>query len=258
MTSAALALTMSLAVPAALVAQDSSTGTTTAPVTAVDAETLIGRNIQNAAGETVGEIESVVIDKEGQVKYVVVGVGGFLGIGQKHVALAWDELSIVDNGETITAAVTKEQLQALPDHKFPSDVKPGTVYSYDEDIRVNPHMAGNDAASQQPTTSGEPSMALQTAAGVGIPASKLIGADVANSQGESIGEVNEVVLDNEGQAEGLVVDVGGFLGVGERRVLVGWSDVTIRGENNGSVTVATALDKARLESLPEYKIPVVQ
>ena len=85
-----------------------------------------------------------------------------------------------------------------------------------------------------------------------------IGADVTNSQGEDIGEVNEVVLDTGGQAEGLVVDVGGFLGVGERRILVDWSDVTVRGEDDGSVTVATALDKARLESLPEYRIPVVQ
>lgn len=64
--------------------------------------------------------------------------------------------------------------------------------------------------------------------------------------------------DDAGRAEGPAVDVGGFLGVGERRVLVGWSDVTIPGENDGSVTVATALDKARLESPPEYRIPVVQ
>lgn len=240
MTSAALALAMSLAAPVAVVAQDeSTTGATTAPVNAIDAQELIGRNIENAAGETVGEIENVVIDKDGEVRYVVVGVGGFLGIGQKHVALAWGEISIADSGETVTAAVTKEQLQALPDHKFPSDVKPGTVYSYDEDVEANPQVAEGGAPSE------------------GIPASKLIGADVTNSQGEDIGEVNEVVLDTGGQAEGLVVDVGGFLGVGERRILVDWSDVTVRGDH-GSVTVATALDKARLESLPEYRIPVVQ
>lgn len=65
--SAALALTMSLAAPGAVVAQDTSTtGAATAPVNAVDAQELIGRNIQNAAGETVGEIEGVAIDRDGQ------------------------------------------------------------------------------------------------------------------------------------------------------------------------------------------------
>ncbi|MGH9895027.1 MAG: hypothetical protein ACREA0_24205 [bacterium] len=83
--------------------------------------------------------------------------------------------------------MTKEQLQALPEHKFPSDVKPGTVYSYDEDVKVNPHMAESDVPSEQPMTPGEQTTALEIAAFTGIPASKLVGADVTNSQGENAG-----------------------------------------------------------------------
>jgi sporulation protein YlmC with PRC-barrel domain len=258
-TSAALALAMSMAVPGVVLAQETSaTGTVAAPAGAVDAQELIGRNIQNAAGETVGEIKNVVIDQDGKVRYVVAGVGGFLGMGEKHVALSWDELTIAENGETVTAAVTKEQLQALPEHSFPPDVKSGTVYSYDEDVKVNPYIAERDVPSTEPMTPGEQTTALETVSVAGIAASKLVGADVSNPQGESIGEVNEVILDDGGQAEGLLIDVGGFLGVGERRVLVAWSDVTIHREDNGSLTVATALDKARLETLPEYRIPAVQ
>jgi sporulation protein YlmC with PRC-barrel domain len=270
-TSAGIALAMALAIGSgAAIAQEAGTtettgetGTTVAPATAVAAEELLGRTIENPDGENIGEIKNVVIDQAGQAKYVIVGVGGFLGLGENHVALAWDELTIADNGETVTSAVTKEQLEALPEHKFPSEVRTGTVYSYEEDIKVNPNMADRDVTStdQPPVTTGEQTTALETtpaAGAMGIGASRLVGADVTNAQGERIGEINEVVLGSDGAAQGLVIDVGGFLGVGERRVLVDWSDVTIRSQENGTLDVATAMDKAGLESLPEHILPSVQ
>jgi sporulation protein YlmC with PRC-barrel domain len=240
---AATALLLSGAlVPGGAFAQDNTTtGTPMASPTAVDAAKLIGRNIVNANGDTVGEIDSVVIDQSGQVRYVIVGVGGFLGIGKKDVALAWDELTITDNGEKVVTSATKDQLAALPEHKFPESVKPGTVYSYDEAVKSNPAL-------------GSPEQTAPAAGTVGIKASKLVGATVKNSKGEGIGEIHEVVLAGDGSAEGLVVDVGGFLGIGERPVLVKWSDVTIQSDANGTVAVATNMEKAQLEQLPEYKL----
>ncbi len=128
-----------LAAPISFVPHDAVAAT--AETAAVDAQKLIGQNIENASGETVGEVESVVIDGDGNVKYVIAGVGGFLGLGEKHVALHWDELTISENGDKVMANVTKEQLEALPEHKFPETAKPGMVYSYDDDVAVNPYIA---------------------------------------------------------------------------------------------------------------------
>ena len=89
---------------------------------------------------------------------------------------------------------------------------------------------------------------------VGIKASKLVGATVKNAKGDNIGEIHEVVLGSDGTALGLVIDVGGFLGINEKPVLVKWSDVTIQPDANGSVIVATTMDKSQLEQLPEYKL----
>jgi sporulation protein YlmC with PRC-barrel domain len=230
-------------VPSGAFAQDNTTatGTVMASPNAVDAAKLIGRNIVNTNGDTVGEIDSVVIDQSGKVRYVIVGVGGFLGIGKKDVALAWDELTISENGEKVTTTATKDQLAALPEHKFPETVKPGTVYSYDEAIKSNP-------------TLGSPEQIAPAAGTVGIKASKLVGATVKNAKGESIGEIHEIVLAGDGAAQGLVIDVGGFLGMNERPVLVKWSDVSIQSDNNGAVVVATNMEKAQLEQLPEYKL----
>ena len=227
----------------AAIAQDttSATGTAVASPTAVDATKLIGRNIVDGGGDTVGEIDSVVIDQSGQVRYVIVGVGGFLGIGKKDVALAWDRLMIADNGAKVMTSATKEQLAALPEHRFSEPVNPGTVYSYDKAIKSNP-------------TLGSPEQASPAAGTVGIKASKLVGATVKNAKGESIGEIHEVVLGNDGRIEGLIVDVGGFLGINEKPVMVRWSDVTIQSGSNGVVSVATNMDKSQLEQLPVYKL----
>ena len=236
------ALTIALALGSGLaLAQDSTTGTTVAPPTAVDANKLIGRNIVNTNGDTVGEIDSVVIDQSGKVRYVIVGVGGFLGIGKKDVALSWDELTISENGEKVTTAATKEQLAALPEHKFPETFKPGTVYSYDEAVRTNPTLASpEDMAPAAGTT--------------GIKASKLVGATVKNAAGDNIGEIHELLLSNDGKTQGVVIDVGGFLGMGEHTVLLPWSDVIVQSDANGTITAATKMDKSQLEKLPEYKL----
>jgi hypothetical protein len=50
-----------------------------------DAKKLIGRNVKNPQDETVGEIESVYINADGKVDSVILGVGGFLGMGERHV-----------------------------------------------------------------------------------------------------------------------------------------------------------------------------
>lgn len=254
---AAAALTLAVAFgPAIVSAEDTTTGTAVAAATAIDSTKLVGRNIINANGDTVGEIESVVIDQDGQVRYVIVGVGGFLGLGERDVALAWNELTISENGEQVTINATKDQLAALPEHKFPEGFASDKPYVYDEAVKTNPYLAERTATNTTVATSTEEQMA-PAAGTVGIAASKLVGATVKNAQGESIGEINEVVLSNDGTAQGLMIDVGGFLGINERTVLVGWNDVTIQSDANGTLVVATNLDKPRLEQLPEYRAPAM-
>ena len=51
-------------------------------------------------------------------------------------------------------------------------------------------------------------------------ASKLIGLDVYNDQNEKLGDINEVLVDKSGKVTGVVIGVGGFLGIGEKLILV--------------------------------------
>lgn len=80
---------------------------------------LIGAKIQNANKETVGSVNDVYLDDSGQVKAVVVSVGGFLGVGAKNVAVKWDDLKFGKDGKSlaVTTSLTKEALKDMPDYK---------------------------------------------------------------------------------------------------------------------------------------------
>jgi sporulation protein YlmC with PRC-barrel domain len=234
---------------------DETNATTTAAAAgAVDSQTLIGKDIVNPNGDTVGKVESVIIDQKGNVKYVIAGVGGFLGLGKKDVALKWDDLSIAGQGERVSASVTKEQLEALPEYKQPDNTQAGTVYSYDEAVRQNQYMAeGGQADATVANEANTTDIDNETTVTAnGLRASQVVGAKVENPAGDNIGEISEVILQSDGKVNGVVVDVGGFLGVGERPVLLNWKDLKFTGIE-GDMAVTTGLSKDQLTTFPEYK-----
>ncbi len=85
-----------------------------------------------------------------------------------------------------------------------------------------------------------------------INISKLIGLNVENTDGDVVGEVGEVVLGENGKVQGVVVDVGGFLGLGTHSVLLNWKDVKLSGAQN-EVKAEVNASKDRLKALPAYE-----
>jgi sporulation protein YlmC with PRC-barrel domain len=85
------------------------------------ASKLIGTNVTNAANESVGEINDVVLGKDGKVAAVIIGVGGFLGMGERDVAISYSGLKFArdsSNRDVVTVNATKEQLKAAPAWKW--------------------------------------------------------------------------------------------------------------------------------------------
>jgi hypothetical protein len=82
----------------------------------VRAESLLGVDVSNGQ-DTIGEVADLIVTQDGRVEAIVVGVGGFLGVGQKSVALAWDsvELAERDGERVILVAATREQLEGMPE-----------------------------------------------------------------------------------------------------------------------------------------------
>ena len=84
----------------------------------VRAESLLGVDVSNGQ-DTIGEVADLIVTQDGRVEAIVVGVGGFLGVGQKSVALAWDSIELAerDGARVILVAATREQLEGMPAFK---------------------------------------------------------------------------------------------------------------------------------------------
>jgi sporulation protein YlmC with PRC-barrel domain len=70
------------------------------------ASKLVGLNVYNDQNEKLGDISEVLLDKSGKVEGVVIGVGGFLGIGQSDIKVEMSKLKFVDEPVRTSATTT--------------------------------------------------------------------------------------------------------------------------------------------------------
>ncbi len=278
-SAAAYAQPQQAASPPASTAVPASPATT--PAASADTRKLIGRNIQNAQNETIGEIKSIYIGKDGKVDSVIVSVGGFLGVGDREVRIAWSDLNIAGNGEKVTVNMTKDQLKAMPEYKYANDSHRGRVFTdtgpwsatprtsdatkpLSDSLSDTTRPADRMAQATKPVdTTSKPAdkpatnMAATTSTGdfniAGeMSANAVIGTSVLNESKETVGKVEDLYVDSSGAIKAIVVSVGGFLGVGAKDVAVKWSDVKFSRDGK-SLVITTGWTKESLKSMPDYK-----
>jgi sporulation protein YlmC with PRC-barrel domain len=78
------------------------------------ASKLIGTTVVSQNNETIGDVNDVLFDRGGQVMAAVIGVGGFLGIGEKDVAVSFQQLEFVANTDAPSAANTAPPTTPAP------------------------------------------------------------------------------------------------------------------------------------------------
>jgi putative membrane protein len=87
----------------------------TQPQGEISIEEVLGSSVVNSAGEEIAEIEDIVLD-ENQEYYAILSVGGFLGIGDKKVAVPLDQLQLSEDKVYLMTAETEEQLEQMPEY----------------------------------------------------------------------------------------------------------------------------------------------
>ena len=84
----------------------------------IAADKVEGTTVRNRAGEKLGSIENVMIDKlTGKVAYAVMSFGGFLGIGEQYHALPWCMLKYDTDMESYVVDLDKDRLEGAPAHR---------------------------------------------------------------------------------------------------------------------------------------------
>jgi hypothetical protein len=78
---------------------------------------ILDKDVYNDKNEKIGEVEDMIVTPDKAVSYVIIGVGGFLGIDRHDVAIPAGQLK-VQGGKLVLAGATKETLKALPKFEY--------------------------------------------------------------------------------------------------------------------------------------------
>jgi sporulation protein YlmC with PRC-barrel domain len=85
-----------------------------------DVQGILGRQVLSSAGQDMGRVIDIVVDRSGQVRAAVIDFGGFLGVGNRKVAIDWNALHFAPTGskyDRITLDLTREQVSAAPEYR---------------------------------------------------------------------------------------------------------------------------------------------
>lgn len=93
---------------------------------------------------------------------------------------------------------------------------------------------------------------MDSAPANGMQASDLIGAEVRTTGDEDVGSLDDLIIDENGQVVAIVVGAGGFLGIAEKDVAIGWDDVTRSGASDEQ-EVQIHMTREDLRSAPEFE-----
>jgi PRC-barrel domain protein len=81
---------------------------------------ILGKEVRSSADENMGRIVDVVVDQSGQVRAAIIDFGGFLGVGSRKIAVAWNALRFppkTNKVERIALELTRDQVRAAPEYK---------------------------------------------------------------------------------------------------------------------------------------------
>lgn len=256
---------------------------------AMHASTLIGKRVYTSETEVaadpmtaastdwndVGEVSDIILTPGEGIDSILVDIGGFLGIGEKTVAVNMDQLRIVPDGDSeseyfVVFTADQAMLESAPEYReepMEAAVADGTaapeaatesseqMAETATDPAVAP--ATEETAEMAPGALGMPPTVERegyaTVAAGDMTAEELTGAAVYDAKDEWIGEVSELILSDDGQVKEAVVDVGGFLGMGEKPVAVSLESMTISKQTEGGdLRVYVDATKEQLEAMPDY------
>lgn len=275
--------------------------------------------------DDIGEINDIIVGADGQVKAVILGIGGFLGMGERDVSVSMDAITVVRqegdaNGRFLVVNTSKAALEQAPEFDRKTlDVNANAAGSTDltnttktenagsmktnmdhnnnanmgnnnTNMGNNANMDNNAKASMdqksdmkmadgtvpakdaqanqsnvnQPVTDRPmltpPAVKREGYANADmnriakLTADDLEGAYVYGTNDETVGEIDSLIMGDNGQVSQVVINVGGFLGLGEKPVAVTWDELQIMQNSNGDdFRIYIDSNKDALKAQPEYQ-----
>jgi sporulation protein YlmC with PRC-barrel domain len=262
-----------------------TTGTPAAAAETMLFSRILDHPVVNAEGADLGEIEDLVLRRNGRVKQALISLDGFLGIEDKDVSVFYRKLQFPEEN-TIRLDVTVDQLDKRSDFNY----RKPELYTGIYERHMLPGVWGGPRGpyanryDRYPEQQGQgeylyypyegpwrrypiydwPSRRGPRTGDAGgayyhpwhwayfpekILASTLLGRTVVNAEGQEVAEVSDLVInDQTRKIEKLVLETGGFLGIAEKRVAVDYRPFGLT-----AYGITYDITEKELNDMPDFK-----
>jgi len=187
----------------------------------IEPRTLVGKSVYDVNGDKIGSVDDVILAPSGQgAQQAVIKSGGFLGIGEKLIAVSISDLKPGRDKDTLVVnGLTRQQVRDM------------RTFAYDQSTRSwrNGQTAAGTAGNGTvgglaPAPAPAPTAAMANQAEPRM----LIGKEVVDANGKRIGTVDNILMDESGsKPEKAIIASGGFLGIGQKLIAVDFSQLSL-------------------------------
>jgi sporulation protein YlmC with PRC-barrel domain len=231
---------------------------------------LLGETVFSStddSAEEVGTITDMVVTSGLGISAVVISVGGFLGVGEKDVAVDFAQLEWAqrdDGSRRWVLATTADALAAAPAFAWsdseamtgetamtPQQEEEQLVEGDPNDTNIDPALT-TDQTERPAITTPLDRTGFSEFDEAGLAAEDLLGIGVYGINDEQIGTIGDVVANPDGSFDAVIVDVGGFLGLGAKPVAVGYDNLVFSADTFGNRYLFLNTTREQLENQPAY------
>ena len=251
--------------PPTVLSQGYATGGEDVLVTQLLGQTVFGSNEDNA--EEIGTIIDMVVTSGLGISAVVLSVGGFLGVGEKDVAVDFVQLvwTAREDGsrrwvlettvETLTEApafIWADSEETTGEPALTSDEEEEQLVDGDPNAApVDPALTTDQPERTQITTPVDRTGFTEFDE-TALSADDLRGIGVYGINDEQIGTIGDLITNPDGSFDAVIVDVGGFLGLGAKPVAVGFENLAFSSDTLGNRYLFINASREQLEVQPEF------
>lgn len=214
--------------------------------------------------DQIGQITEVVLTNDGKVSALVIGVGGFLGIGEQDVAVTMDQISFSSDAENpsemyVTINTSADMLQGAPSYD-----RTATLGNTDQRRTEGDTSRLSMASGNQATDENRNNRTMFTAPAVerdgyqqvnsrDVSTEMLTGKSVYDINDNDVGSVEDMILSEDGSITNIIIDFGGFLGIGSSQASISYDELTIMTtEGYADVRIYVDATKEQIQGLPRY------
>lgn len=212
----------------------------------IESNKLIGAWIYDASNESVADVNSIIVDRNGKALFFIAGIGGVAGVGESEIAIPFDAVKIQfpteDTELRLSVAMTTEQMN----HAAKLEAQERAELSDEAWLAKNAEFFHARQPKAAPAKNELVCIASVT------------DASVYGVQSESIGVLDAVIFDVAGnQSKYAVIGQGGVAGVGKTYAIVPYKALTIgrNADDTSEYVVSTNLTAEQLERAPQVTPP---